>query len=160
MSEQKTILIDGEQFTVNAPYAEGHQINAAEAKVLNQTRAENIGNNFRKAVKEAKEKGESLDAVRSKLAEYDAAYEFTLGGVTRQAIDPVEREARAIAKEAIRAKLAKDGRKIKDVPEEKLEAAIEQLIGTEQILKLAKQRVAAKKKVQEVELGDIGLVST
>lgn len=154
----KTILIDGEQFTITAPYVEGHQINAAEAKSLNQTRAENIGNNFRKQVKEAKEKGESLDAVRTALAEYDASYVFTLGGVTRVAVDPVEREARKIALAAIKNKLAKEGRSIKDVDEAKLEAAVEKVMLQDDVIKLAKQRVAQAKKVQDIELGE-GLVS-
>ena len=44
----KTISISGQAFDVSTPYAAGHTLTEAEAKVLNQTRAENIGNNFRR----------------------------------------------------------------------------------------------------------------
>ena len=44
----KTITILGEKFEITAPYAEGQTLTAVEARVLNQTRAENIGNNLRK----------------------------------------------------------------------------------------------------------------
>lgn len=151
----KNILIDGESFEIQTPYVPGHAITEVEARVLNQTRAENIGNNFRKAVKEAKEKGESLDAVRAALAQYDAEYNFTSGGVARTPIDPLEREARAIAKEAIKSKLAAEGRKLKDIDEAKLEAAIDKVAAQDDVLKMAKSRLAAKKKVADVEIGSL-----
>ena len=69
MAESKTINIYDEEFTVSTPYAEGHVITAAEAKALNQVRAENIANNFRAKIKAAKEDG-TLDKVRADLATY------------------------------------------------------------------------------------------
>lgn len=151
----KTILIDGEGFEVSTPYAAGHQITEIEAKVLNQTRAENIGNNFRKAVKDAKAKGESLDAVRAELIAYDAAYAFSVGGMARVPIDPIEKEARSIASAAIKAKLKKTGRDIKSLPEGKLEELIDTVAAQENVRKLAKERVRAKQKVADLDLGGL-----
>ena len=54
---QKTITIQGVEFTVASPYAEGHTITEAEAKALNQVRAENIRNNCAGLVKAANTEG-------------------------------------------------------------------------------------------------------
>ena len=85
----KSISISGTAFEVAEPYAEGHTVNAIEARVLNQTRAENIGNNFRKGVQAALAlaEGPTRDAALAKvladLQAYDAQYIFTSGGVSR-----------------------------------------------------------------------------
>jgi hypothetical protein len=147
---EKTLIIDGEKFTVNAPYSEGHICTAAEARTLNQTRAENIGNNFRKSVKEKKAKGESLASLIDEIRQYDAEYSFASGrGGPRVAVDPVEREARKIAIEAITAKLKEQGRKFKDwyaeKGEESAETKIDDIANRDATLKLAKKRVALKK---------------
>jgi hypothetical protein len=151
----KTILIGGEGFEVSTPYAAGHVVTEIEAKVLNQTRAENIGNNFRKAVKEAKDKGEGMDAVRGQIAKYDGEYTFSAGGVARVPIDPIEKEARSIALTAIKAKFKKDGKNIKALPEGKLEELIDTVAAQDNVLKLAKERVKAKSKVADLDLGGL-----
>lgn len=163
----KTISIHGSLFDVRAPYAEGHKCNALEAKVLNQTRAENVANNFRADVKAALDKdaeaGEGvtteLDKVREEFAKYDAEYVFQMGGGGRQPMDPYEREAYAIVREAIKERLREEGKKLKDVPEEALEQAIEQLALQEDVRALAKRRVDEKKAIKTASLADLGLVT-
>jgi len=170
MPETKTKIIDGESFEITWPYAAGHVLNDAEAKALNQVRSENIGNNLRSAVKEAKEKAEKGDAnamteLRTTVAEYDREYTFALGGTPARKLDPVEREARNIANEYLKAELAKKGRKINQVPEgltkeqweEKLEANREKLMANETILKAARKRVAEKQKIVDGDLGELEL---
>src|SRR6478609_8765839 len=102
----KTISIAGQAFEVSAPYAAGHTLNEAEAKVLNQTRAENIGNNFRADVKKAVDSGDAsaLEQVKAALAEYDSTYQFSMTQA-RTPIDPIEAEAIRIAKEFVKAKI-------------------------------------------------------
>lgn len=153
----KTISISGQAFEVSTPYAAGHTLTEAEAKVLNQTRAENIGNNFRADVKKALESGNPADieAVKAKLAEYDAAYQFSMTQA-RTPIDPIEAEAIRIAKEIVKSKIVeKYGVSLKkyfetEGNEEKYEAAVEKLAGQEDTLKEAKKRVAAKKKTLDI----------
>lgn len=170
MPETKTKIIDGESFEITWPYAAGHTLTDAEAKALNQVRSENIGNNLRSAVKEAKEKAEKGDAtamaeLRTAVAEYDREYTFALGGTPARKLDPVEREARNIANEYIKADLAKKGRKISQVPEgltkeqweEKLEANREKLMANETILKAARKRVAEKQKIVDGDLEQLEL---
>ncbi len=158
----KTISISGVAFDVTAPYAPGHQLNEAEAKVLNQTRAENIGNNFRADVKKALEAGtpEALEAVKTALAEYDAKYQFSMTQA-RTPIDPIEAEAIRIAKEIVKAKIAeKYSVSLKkyfetEGNEEKYDAAVEKLAAQDDTLKEAKKRVAAKKKTLDIGAGDL-----
>lgn len=158
----KEISIHGEKFTVGAPYAEGHTLTAVEAKVLNQVRAENIGNNFRADVKKALDGGGNLAEVRAKFVEYDGTYTFAAGGSTRTPVDPVEREAQSIAKLAVKDKIReKHGKSVKEYlavegNQEKYDAAVEQIASQDDVLKEAKKRVAARKKsIANTE--DIGL---
>lgn len=160
MPEARKKIIAGQEFMISQPYEAGHTLTEVEAKVLNQVRSENIANNLRKQVKEALENGGITEEFIQKVAEYDAGYSFALPGEgsTRRVLDPVEREARAIARDGIKAKLAETGRRLKDVDPAKLEAAIEQLIETNsEIMKLAKKRVAEKQKVTDTSLEALAL---
>jgi hypothetical protein len=172
MSDQKTKLIAGESFLISQPYLEGHVLTAAEAKTLNQVRSENIGNNMRTQVKEALEArdgGDSskYDALAAAVAKYDAEYTFAMGGsgVSTRRLDPIEREARAIATDLIRADLAAKGRKITQVPEgltkdeweAKLDTTRELLMAREDVLKAAKKRVADKEKLIAGDASELGL---
>lgn len=160
MPEAKSKIIAGHEFQISQPYEAGHTIDEVEAKVLNQVRGENIANNMRKAVKDAEAEG-TLDAVAQKVAEYDAAYTFSMpsAGGTKRIVDPVEREARKLAREAIRASLANENppRKIKDIDPEKLEAAIETVAARDDILKLARKNVKDRESLagatEELDLG-------
>lgn len=162
MPEPKTKIIDGESFTITQPYSEGHICTAAEAKALNQVRSENIGNNLRSAIKEARDKRDAgdtkdWDGLADLVAKYDSEYTFAMGGGGGGArkMDPIEREAYTLAKEYIKGHLAETGRKINVTPEgmtddewkEKVEANIERVAGSDEILKLAKKRVGEKQKI-------------
>ena len=153
----KTILIQGEAFEVTEPYNEGHTITLVEARVLNQVRAENIRNNNRKKVQAAIEAG-TVDAVRQEVAEYDKNYTFsTPGEGVKRTLDPIEREARRMARDQIRAKLAESGKKFKDVDPESLENAIEQLSTRDDFVQAAKKVVNARSKFASPDLSDIQL---
>lgn len=160
---QKDLSIHGEKFTITAPYAEGHVLTAAEAKTLNQVRGENIANNFRSAVRDALDgKGEGLDAVRQQFAEYDAKYNFSMGGSRREPVDPVEREATAIAKAALKELIREQkGMSLKDYlavegNQEKYDANVERISAQDDVLKEAKKRVAQRKKTV-ASTAEIGL---
>lgn len=130
MSEETptlTITLYDNEFTVSAPYAEGHTVTAAEARALNQVRKENIANNNRKAVKEAmeiedeKERAEALKTIAAEVAKYDAEYEFTLAssGGKRSTMSSLEKMARKLARNALAAKLKASGSTLKAYKEEK-----------------------------------------
>ena len=160
----KTISIGGIAFEVSTPYTEGQVLTAIEAKVLNQTRAENIGNNFRADVKKATEAPEAeraakLDEVKAAIAKYDSEYTFS-ASVTRTPIDPIEAEALKIAREVLKIKI-KDGKGLTvkeylavEGNQAKYDAGIEQIANQEDTLKEAKKRVAARKKVAELGGGE------
>lgn len=148
-------LINGIAFDISQPYEAGHTVTEAEARVLNQTRAENIGNNLRAKLKEMAEAGASEDELRSLVAEKDAEYVFTLAGAraSRQ-LDPYEREAVKIAREMLRDHLAASGRKLTVAPEgvteeeweEKVGAEVDRIAALDEVIKAATQRVDARKK--------------
>ena len=152
----REVSIVGVVATIGQPYEEGQTINAAEAKALNQTRAENVSNAMRKKVKElANEDGTFSDGAaaeaRKMIEEYDANYEFTLASVGggRRTVDPLEKECIAVARAAISAELKKQGVKIKDVPKEKLDENIERYKDHPEIVKLAKKRLKEREQLAE-----------
>lgn len=150
----KSKVIHGHAFQVSMPYAAGHTLTEVEAKVLNQVRAENIGNNLREQVKVALEAGDTAKA-EELVSQYDRDYVFSMGGSgERRVVDPIEKEALRIAKEQVRAHLAKKGRKLSDVPEgmteeqwkDKLAETYDSVAANPAVLAEAKKAVAAKKK--------------
>jgi hypothetical protein len=87
------ITVEGEVFTVQPRYAEGHSLSEAEAHALNITLFNNIRNNMASRVRTAKKNGHySFDAMQATLTNYVAAYEF---GVKqpRPSKDPIRVEA-------------------------------------------------------------------
>lgn len=159
----KTVKIQGVYVDVSQPYEAGHAITEAEAKALNQVRAENIGNNTRAAIKALVDEhnGETEGAVQTAaqklVAERDASYEFTMasaGGTTR--LDPLTKECRAIAKSFIISKIKEADMTQKQYLEKNGENAIKdkviELADNEAIVKLAKKNLAEREKM--ASLGD------
>lgn len=171
------IKIQGFDFTVRAPYAEGHVLNAAEASNLNQVFGENIRNNVAGKIKTAKEKfveagGKAEDftldmqvehegattTLRALCQQYADAYEFGVRTVrTAEPADPVEREAKRIATEIVNKALAGKGIKVKDLKEGQHAELIAQVQLKDEVQKEAKRRVKAKEGIGLDELGlDLG----
>jgi len=152
MTTTRHVTIQGDSFEITAPYAEGHTVTEAEAKALNQLRAENIRNNVASRIRKAEEKGEALDKT-ALVADYDSTYEFTLSTASAggsRTLDPVEREARRIAREVIHAKIKEGGFAVKTYREEnpeKYESLIEQVASAEETVKRAKKAVDEKNKL-------------
>lgn len=165
MSEStRTITIQGYDFVATMPYLAGHVVSDAEAKALNQVRAENLRNNFASKIKAAKGEAEGLTEeqlaeLTAAFAEYDATYEFTLASVGggKRETDPVQAEAMRIAKSLIAAKLSKDKRTLKSVPADKLAEAIATVAAGEKVQKLAKKNVAERQAAAEAGLDGIDL---
>jgi hypothetical protein len=148
----KEVTIQGAIFNVSQPFAAGHTLTEIEAKVLNQTRTENVRNNVAKRIKELLEAGNNDDAAKV-VAEYDAEYEFTSpreGGSAK--MDPLEKEALKIAKEALRAKIKAAGRKVAedDVTKEQFEEAAAKIAEQEDVIKAAKKRLSDQAKIVDM----------
>lgn len=119
--DTQTITIQGSQFTIPMPFSEGHTLNGSEASAMNQLFAENIRNNFAGKMKKAEEKKEALPG-QAELDTYCQEYKFGAKGISGPKLDPVEAEARRLAKSAITEALKAKGYKLKDVPDEQLQA--------------------------------------
>ena len=121
--------IQGYSFDIAEPYVDGAKMGAIEAKALNQLRAENIGNNQRKAVQAIVEKQpmvavkdekgkpvlddkgsivqesqplteKQLATLQADLTKYDGGYTLDMARGGR-VTDPVEKAARDIARALI-----------------------------------------------------------
>lgn len=176
---RQAIVIQGYDFTIPAPYAEGHALTANEAAAFNQLYAENIRNNSAsriKAAKEAAEKqgvefsldtwmvGEGEDAVtlRASIEDYAAGYEFGARRTsTKEPVDPVQREAFRIAKEVVSKQLSDKGIKQKDLAEGVYDAHVETVSKLEKVQKLAAKRVKEREGLlgEDFDLGDIATKS-
>lgn len=161
---RNAITIQGTEFTVPAPFAEGHTVTAGEASALNQLLAENVRNNFAGKIKaeqnKATEEGrEPRVFTQEELDAYVASYEFGVrqGGGTREAAYPPEvREARRIAKEMIVNALKAKNLTIKSVDPERMEAMVSELSGREDIVKEATRRL---KQVEKISLDGLEIAA-
>lgn len=162
------ITISGQTFRVPLRYSEGHVLTAGEASALNQTFHENLRNNFAKVVKDARvvpgAEGEEpgtkelteadVSELQSKLNAYAGEYQFGVRSVsTRTPVDPIEREALNLAKEAVRAKLRE--KKVTATAEQVAELAGKLVEKNPQYRTIAAQRVAAAQAIAEVSLDDL-----
>ncbi len=171
MPESKPKVINGISFAISQPYEAGHVLTDLEARVLNQTRSENVGNNVRAKIKEMLEPTEEGVAPSSEaeivayVAGVDADYIFrTVSEGGRATVDPYEREATRMAKDLVKADLAAKGRKITTVPDgvtedewkDKVAAQVERVASLPQVLAAAKKAVDAKRKQADTLLEAIG----
>src|SRR5690606_1934545 len=158
MPEPKNKKIGDHVFPISQPYEEGHTLTAIEAKVLNQVRAENIGNNVRKKAQELLAEGKTAEA-EALVAEKDREYQLTeaAAGGSSRTMDPVEKEARKIARDAIKAALAAKGQKLSDIDKERLDDAIAKAAQREDILAAAKKAVAQREKTIAAAAEGLGI---
>lgn len=159
----KEITIQKVPVTVSAPYIAGHPITEAEAKALNQVRAENIGNNLRSRIKELlSEAGDDVAAATPAAQElastYDAEYEFTLASVGggRRTLDPLEKECRSIATAFITNKLREAGVTKKAWVEangdDAFKSKVAEVAANEVVIKQAKKALAEREKMASLDL--------
>lgn len=173
--EPKNFSILEIDFTASMPYEAGYgPITEAEARVLNQTRKENLSNNFRAQVQAFKDGAEgalaTVEELQAKFAELDAAYIFTIAntGTASRKLDPVEREARNIARDLLKQALVADGLKYKEPPEGTsqedweafIEAKIDEIAAMDEVVKTAKATVKARQGAGKISLAGLGLGGT
>jgi thiamine monophosphate synthase len=176
MPEAKSKVIDGDSYMISQPYEAGHVINEIEARVLNQTRAENIGNNVRSTLKELKAQAEAEGWTEKKLTnalvkvveELDASYVFTAAATRSSAkLDPVEKEARKQARELLKEYLAQTGRKLTVPPEgiteeewaETIESEVDRIAAIPEVMEAARETVMARQSRTEKMQAVIGKIS-
>lgn len=164
----------GHVFSVSDKYAEGHVLTAVEAAALNRLRAENISHHIRgkslaDVTKDVPLTPEQIAAAEAEVAELDQTYEFSMGtGSGTRTVDPVEREAMAIARVEVTKAVKREGKKVgkKENPEgyvpspdeypyEKFAKLVAQVAARDGTIAKAKKIVAQKAK--EADVGEITL---
>lgn len=152
------------QVSIARPYTVGHQLTEGEAAQLNQVLAENVSNNLRKRLGDGITEGEGESATQRPYTAEEAqalvdnylnSYEPGVrqaGSGEPRVTDPVEREARRIAKEKVSALLKQSNMKQKDVDIGALvEAAYTQ--NKDALTAQAEKIVAARKKADAASDG-------
>lgn len=160
-----SITIAGKTFQVPLRYEEGHAINAAEARALNQTFMENLGNNIRKKVKDAIEAGSfDQEAFQDQLEAMAEKYEFfgrSGGGGGGGRRDPVMAEAVEIALGKVKDAIKANGLNLKDYPAKQLRDLARNLVDKDPAyLETARENVARNQATASASLDSIlgGLV--
>ena len=159
MAEQ--LMIQGHVFTVADRYSDGDEINANEASALNQTRRENLRNNFASKVSEKLDGRESLtdDELAELQGEFDTyaeSYEFGVHTGGGRASNPVMTEAMSIARGKVLEYLKQKGHKQKDIKAATITEKARELIAKyPQIMELAKKRIAETQAAAASELEDV-----
>ena len=132
------ITIQGLTFPARQIFDEGHALTALQADVLNQTRDENLRNNYAAKIKaEMKENKVDtasglppaiLQALLDKFPTFEEAYEFGSRGGARE-VDPEKKQAMLLAVDSVKKALQKKGHNLKDIGTDKIKemakAAIE-----------------------------------
>lgn len=166
--ENLKISVKGIIFEAPAKYQEGDTLSKNEAKALNQMRMENLRNNFASKVEKAQEEagGEAipddvLSTLHSEFADYAAKYEFSGQRQLRAPVDPIQRTARSLAKDAIKTAIQSQGGKVSDLADGQMDAMVDALLAqaenpvTVSIMEEAKRRASAMKGVADAGLADI-----
>lgn len=164
MSENiRKVTIQGVVLGIADTYVGGEEITLSdgEANALNQTRAENIRNNFASIVVKAKEAAEkdgvAVDeaALQKELDSYAEGYEFGVrqsraGGTTK---DPVLSEARKMASKMVKEMAARQGKKWADISDEKKDAAIAAVLERNPaLMEQARVRVEAARAAADTDI--------
>ena len=98
---RKNFTIADKAFTCPQPFAAGHVLTDNEAAVMNQVLSENVRNNIAPKIKKGEEVNQEI------IDQYVAGYEFGLRSISTS--DPVQKEIRRIAEDALGKKLASKG---------------------------------------------------
>lgn len=171
---RKLRTIAGFSVNVPSPYAAGHPLTEGEAAQMNQVLAENVSNNLRKKLDDGKVVGEgeneesapwTPEEAQKLVDEYMSVYEpgvRTSAGGEPRITDPVEREARKIAKAKAIELIKQHGMKAKDV---ELTPIIDQIFEANRDLllsegkKIVRALEAAKQKGDGIDLTAVNLAA-
>lgn len=153
----KEITVAGVAFDISMPFAEGHVCTAAQARALNQTRSENIRNNFAPRVKKAKGDAaevpaDALKALGKEFKTYEGEYKFTMASGTSRVTDPLEKETLSVARALFVGKLKEAGIMVKDYDAEKMAEKVAEVAEMPEVIAQAKKRLAERAKIAETQI--------
>lgn len=160
------ITIQGLIFPVRQIFEEGHELTALEAGVLNQTRDENLRNNYAAQIKAVMKKAkvenvtdlkdDATADLMAKFPTFEEAYEFGSRGGARE-VDPERKQALILATDSVKTALSKKGHKLSEVGAEKIkEMALAAIEKYPKFMEKSKEIVAARQKAKEELAIDIG----
>ena len=160
------ITIQGLVFPARQIFDEGHTLSAVEAGVMNQTRDENLRNNYAAKIKSFMKEGkiekienlsdeQKADLV-AKFPTFEEAYEFGSRGGARE-VDPVRKQALLFATDSVKKALQKKGHKLSEVGADKIkEMAEAAIVKYPKFMEKAESVVAARQEAAaELDIDDL-----
>ena len=158
-AQRRDITVKGLILTTALIYDEGHECDEHEARTLNQTRCENLRNNFaseiQKAIDEAKVTSASeLSAeVKAQLQRdfdmYAKGYTFEGRGAI---VDPVRTQAIQLAMGKIKETLKKKGHRLSDIGADKIKEMAEQAVDSKPVFMERAAKIIEMKRAAAEEL--------
>lgn len=159
------------QVQVPEPFVAGPvELTEGEANALNQTLAENLSNNLRKNLVEGQRDADgnitephTAETAQAAVDEYLTDYQIGVrkaGSASPRVSDPVEREARKLARKASTDYVKSQGLKTKDVD---MATVTEQIFETNRdtfMTEAAKVLKASAKATEGLNMGDIDLTAS
>ena len=162
MTERVLNLPGGVAISVAQPFEEGHVLTAIEAAKLNQTFADAIRTSLMAKLTRLKEVAKNEDkevdvaAATADFQSYANEYEFSERG-TRAVVDPVEVEARKIAKDQVLTAIRDKGGKVRDYSAEQIDTYVTKVLENRpQIREEAERRVNSTRQIAGDLLSDLG----
>lgn len=154
-----SVTISGLVFELNDPFKEGHIMTDNEAKALNKAYHDGVRNSASGKTRSLREEGKNESEIRNTIDAFIDNYRFgartVIGADKKSRIDPVEAEARLIARDKINSKLRDRGEKIRGRKAE-IEALVDGLLAKyPEIYDAARNRINAAQSVAMTELDDI-----
>lgn len=164
------IQISHYEFTISAPYSEGHQLTAAEAKALNVERGERLRTQITRYLAKlagteagAILSGEALAALRARAVDLDANFQFGMLYRTKPKVGTIDAEISALAEELAREQMRQAGRDPEsEAEEETFRMLVEGNKQRSDLFEEARKRLeirasVAATAIEELTAGDLGL---
>lgn len=160
------VTVQGMIFPMRQIFEEGHVLTGQEAGVLNQTRDENLRNNYAAKIKVAMKEAKVEDVSKlpaevtadliAKFPTFEEGYEFGSRGGARE-VDPVKKQAMLFATDEVKKALQKRGHKISEVGADKIkEMATSAIDKYPKFMEKAAKAVAARDEAAadlEIDIG-------
>ena len=142
----------GQTLTIGNPFAEGYVLNTNESQSLFQLLIENSRNNFAAQCKKLVEDGKNIGEIQEIFTGYLNGYEFGVRRGRNQIIDPVAREAYALAKKKVEGKLKKDGVKLADLEPDTLDTYVKNALEKYPHFMESAQRIVDERDAVDAEI--------
>ena len=151
--EQITLVIQGYEFKLLAPYAPGQTIGQAEAGVLNREWTQAVRTAYQQRIINALATGDGKlshqDIAKLQVEFQHFADEYSFKALPTRSTDPLTRQKHRIAKQILDIRLNAAGATRQSYGESKYENALSRLMNAPEVIRQAEQALAAAREAAD-----------